>query len=291
MEITIPCADSHSSSIYLSISCGTPRRGGEEVDLQQARTPQELTAILESIASRQDAEACVARARIFARLRELEGGDASILVARGDAADVELLSRAAPEELKAESAERLACHFLERARKPPGAGSPFQGPFSPLVRRFMLLTIAASFAEYGPRDLKAGALEELSRAAEALSSAEGMKPAIQREWQARAKACSIGAAVVRAAEEKGEVTSESRRFCEVDLGRHLDEGTRAADRATLEKAARGDEGRILDSCIAALAHYTVARECLVTPTPAQEHALSGMEIVVHSLCEMLSREP
>ncbi len=278
-------------SALLVASCASPGRGGESIDLASAKTPQELTAILESIGPRRDAEACAARARIFARLREMEGADAPILLARGDEADVDLLSRAAPEDLKAESAERLARHFVERARRPAGAGSPFQGSIALLIRRFTLLTVASSFAEYAPRDLKAGALEELARAADALASAEGTKPAVQREWRARSKACSIGAAVVRAAEEKGEVTPESRRFCEVDFARHLDEGTRAADRGTTEKAARGDPGRILDSYLIALAHYTVARECLVTPTPAQEHALSGMEIVVHSLCDLLCREP
>ena len=273
------------------VSCGTAPRGGEAVDLKAAKTPQELAAILESIAPRNDAEACAAKARILARLREMEGGDAPILLARGDAADIDLLSRASTEELKAESAERLSRHFLERARRPAGAGSTFPGPYALLLRRFVLLTVGSSFAEYAPRDLKAGSLEELARASEALATAEGMKPGIRKEWESRAKACSIGAAVVRAAEEKGDVTAEARRFCEAGLGRHLDEATRAADRATTERAARGDPGRILDSCLIALAHYAVARECLVTPTPAQEHALSGMEIVMHSLCDLLAREP
>ena len=221
----------------------------------------------------------------------MEGADAPILLARGDAADIDLMSRACPEDLKAESAERLARHFLERARRPARAGLTFPGPYAPLLRRFVLLTVASSFAEYAPRDVKAGSLEELARVSEALAATEGMKPQIRKEWESRAKACSIGASVVRAAEEKGDVTAEARRFCEVDLGRHLDEATRAADRGTAERAARGDAGRILDSCLVALAHYALAGECLVTPTPAQEHALSGMEIVMHSLCDLLAREP
>jgi hypothetical protein len=278
--------------LWASVSCQTTPVGGQAVDLRQAKSPQELTALLDSIASRSDAEACLARARIYARLRELDGTEAMILLARGDAADVDLLSRAAPEDLKAESAERLARHFLERARRrPSGAGSPFQGPLGARARRFTLLTIASTFAEYAPRDLRAGVLEELSTSAGELAADEAIRPEVRRELEKRSKAASLAAAVVRAAEDLGEVTPEARRFAEVDVTRHLDEATRAADQGTREKAARGDPGRIIESYVAALAHYLVARECLVAPTPAQEHALSGMEIVVHSICELLSREP
>jgi hypothetical protein len=277
--------------LWATVSCQTAPVGGHAVELREAKTPQELTAVLDSIASRSDAEACLARARIYARLRELEGPEAVILLARGDAADVDLLSRAAPEDLKAESAERLARHFLERSRRPAGAGSTFQGPWGARVRRFTMLTIATTFGEYAPRDVRAGALEELSASAGELAADESIGPEIRRELEKRSKASSLAAAVVRGAEELGDVTPEARRFSEVDVSRHLDEATRQADQGTREKAARGDPGRILDSYMAALAHYVVARECLVTPTPAQEHALSGMEIVVHSLCELLSREP
>lgn len=94
---------------------------------------------------------------------------------------------------------------------------------------------------------------------------------------------------VREARRRGGLVAlpEARRFCDVDFGRHLDEATPAADQGTREKAARGDTSRILDSCLSSLAHYLVAREILVSP--AQEHALSGFEIVIQSVVAFLKK--
>jgi hypothetical protein len=275
----------------LLISCGTPPSTGAPVSLEKARTPGELAALLDSLGSRTDAEACVGRARICARLRHLEGKEAVILRTRGDAADVDVLSQAAPDDLKAESAGRLARHFLERAAEPPQENSPFQGAPGTLLRRFVLLSVASTFAEYAPQILHAEILDGVGAVADEMAAIDKMRPELQKDLRNRAKAAALQAAILRAAEDRGEVPLEARKFAEVDLSRHLDEATRSADRATSEKAARGDVGRIQELYLAALTHYVVARECMISPTPAQEHTLSGMEIVVRGLCELLRAEP
>ena len=277
--------------LSLIASCASPPAGGAPVSLQDARSPADLAAVLESVASRSDAEACVARARIYSRLRQLDGARAPMLRAKGDAADVEVLSQPSSDDLKAESAGRVTRHFLERAREAPAAGSPWQGATSAPLRRFVLLGVASTFAELSDRDLRAEALEALAAASTELAEHDSVNPEIRREWQARAREASIRSSILRAAEDEGEAGAEARKFCESGIGRHLDEATRWADRGTAERAARGDPGRILESCLAALSHFGLARECLVSPTPAQEHALTAMEIVVRSLNDLMSRQP
>lgn len=273
------------------LACGCPSipAGGEPIDLRPAKTPAQLTALLKEISTRPDPEACCARARIYARLREIDETSSSILMSRGDEADIELMSRPSSEDLKSESADRLARHYLERSRRPGAA--PFLEPLPASLRRLALVTIASTFAEYAGRDLKALALEELARALDRIAATEDLRIELQQELLKRSNAASISAGVVRAAEEKGEPTAEARRFCEVELGRHLDEATRAADQGTREKAARGDPIRTIDAYLSALTHYLVAREVLVSPTPAQDHSLSGMEIVVRSVSDLLRKDP
>lgn len=280
-----------AASLALGTSCMPSTGRAEPVPVQEARTPEDLSGLLESIAGRSDAEACLARARIYARLRELDGVDAPILRAKGDAADIDVLSQPSGEDLKEESADRLARHFLERAKSGGGAGSPFRGAPAKALHRFVLLTVAAYFGEYASRGVHADALDGLSETADELAGMEELQPEVRKDWHVRGKTYALRADDLRAAEEKDDVTPEARKFCEIALGRHLDEATRAADRGTAEKAGRGDAGRALQSYLMALAHYTLARECLVSPTPAQAHALSGMEIVARSVCELICREP
>ncbi len=277
--------------LALGASCMTSGGRVEPIPVQGARTPEDLSGLLESIAGRTDAEACLARARIYARLRELDGADAPILRTKGDAADIDVLSQAAGEDLKGESAGRLARHFLERAKSGGGTGSPFRGAPAKALHRFVLLTVAAYFGEYASREVHADALDGLSETAGELAGMEELRPEITKDWHLRAKTYALRADDLRGSEEQDAVTPEARKFCEIALGRHLDEATRAADRGTAEKAGRGDAGRALQSYLMALAHYTLARECLVSPTPAQGHALSGMEIVARSVCELIGREP
>ena len=131
----------------------------------------------------------------------------------------------------------------------------------------------------------------MARIAEALALKEDLHPDIRKEWDVQSKAFRKRVDDLRATRERGEVAPETRKFCEADLGRHLEEATRAADRGTAEKAARGDAARILQWYLVSLAHFSLAHECLVDPTPAQEHALAGIEIVAQSLCNLIRREP
>jgi hypothetical protein len=275
--------------VAAAAACGTPPPAGEPVPLKEARTPEQLSAILESISSRRDAEAGAARARIYARLREFGGTNALVWRTKGDAADVDVLSQPAPPELKAESAARVAQHFLERAKV--GGGAPFKGAHAEALRRFIFLGVAERFAEYASSKIHAEILERLSAACERLSEVEGVSPDLRREWTARSKGYGLQANELLAAEEKNEVSAETRKFCEADLARHLEEATRAADRGTTEKAARGDAARVLEYYLLSLTHFALARECIVDPTPAQDHALAGMEIVAQSLANLLRREP
>lgn len=276
--------------LALAAACAPQGRRETPVPLQDAHTADDLSSLLTEIANRTDVEACAARARIYARLRELDGGGATMLRAKGDASDVDVLSQPAGEDLKAESAGRLARHFIERARTGSG-GTPFQGAAASALRRFVLFTVAAYFGEYASVQIHAEALDGLADAAEELSGMETLKEGIRKDWHVRSKTYGLRADDLRAAEERSEIAPEARKFCEISLGRHLDEATRFADRGTTEKAGRGDAGRALESYLTALAHYALARECLVSPTPAQEHALSGMEIVARSVSELIGREP
>jgi hypothetical protein len=84
---------------------------------------------------------------------------------------------------------------------------------------------------------------------------------------------------------------DTLKFCDADLTRHLEEGTRAVDLGTREKADRANLDEILHWYLMALAHYGVVRETVTDLTPAQEHVLAAQEIVVRSLCDLLCREP
>jgi hypothetical protein len=276
--------------VAAAVACESGPPAGKPVSLKEAHTPEALSAVLESIAARKDAEACAARARIYARLRDFGGTNSLVWRAKGDAADIDVLSQPAPPEMKAESAGRLAKHFLERA-KGGGAGALFKGAHAEELRRFVLLSVAVRFGEYAVAGAHAEALEDLAVTAEKLAESEDLRPEVRKEWSARSKAFGLEANELRAAEEKNEVTSETRKFCEADLARHLEEATRAADRAPSEKAGRGDAGRVMEGYLSSLAHFSLARESIVDPTPAQEHALSGMEIVAQSLGNLIRREP
>jgi len=276
------------ASLVFLPSCGSGTLRGEPVPIPD--TPVALRRTLAGIESRKDPEACRARARIYARLRELEDASSAELLARGDAADVEVLSQPAPPEFKSESAGRLARHFRDRAATPALCRTTLQGPLAAPLRRFVHFTIAAAFGEYSSRGEQAMALAGLAAAAGEISSAPSLKPEVQRRWQERARQYALRAEDLRSSEEPREPSPEARAFVEQDFARHLEEAARAADAATREKAQRGDPERVLEHYLAALSHYVVVRECLPEPSPADEKRLESMELVTRSLTDLLSAE-
>jgi hypothetical protein len=261
------------------------------VSLEGAKTPEQLRALLASLAERNDIEAMMARARIYGRLRESESAGSPTLLALGDAADIDVLSHGGSPAYKAESAGRLAAHFRERAENPVLSRSAFPGHLGEPLRKIVLLTIASFFGESASRKEAALSLEKFAAAANAFADREALSPEAVRLWRKRSGAASSRASELGYGSEPLEPSVDARKFSEYETGRHLEEGTRAADLGTREKAARAEMEGVLQWYLLALAHYGVVRETVGTPTPAEEHALAAQEIVVRSLCDLLCREP
>ena len=261
------------------------------VEVDRARTPEELRGLLDSICSRSDIEAMVARARIFARLRELEGTVSPTLLAQGDSADLDVMSHGGSDEAKAESAGRLSRHFRERAENPVLSRSAFPGPLGEPVRRLVLLTIASFYGERSSRADWAAALYRLSAASLDLAS----KPGLSKESAAlfRRRGADERARATELSASEGPIVAgpDALKFGDADQARHLEEGTRASDLGTREKADRADLEGVVHWYILALAHFGVVRETVADLTTAQEHVLGAQEIVVRSLCDLLCREP
>lgn len=261
------------------------------VPLETARTPEQLRAVLDSICSRTDVEAMIARGRIYDRLRAEEPSGSPTLLQLGDSADIEVLSRGATVPAKAESAGRLAAHFRERAENPVLSRSSFPGHLGEPLRRIVLLTISCFFGEASSRREFGLSLERLSAATREFADREPLSPEAVKVWKKRSAAAEARARLLGEGVEPFEPSVEARSFCEADLARHLEEGTRAADLGTREKAARADAEGVLQWYVLALAHYGLVRETVSDLTPAQEHALAAQEIVVRSLCDLICREP
>lgn len=276
-----------------AFSC-TPGSGPEvapRCPLDHAKNAEELRDLLDELRSRTDVEAMICRARIYGRLRDMEGNGSPTLLAQGDAADVEALSHGATRAQGAESAGRLAAHFRERAEHPELSRSSFPGHLGEPLRRVVLLTIAAYFGEVaGPRELVLS-LEKLALAAEDLVEREPLTPEALRIWRERIAQAHGRAAEARRGGGPSEPSQEAQAFCESEPSHHLEEGTRDADLGTREKANRGEPGGILQWYLLALAHYGVVRETASTLTPAQQQALAAQDIIVRSLCDVICREP
>lgn len=275
--------------------CALARKGppppAAPAEIGTDRSPAELRETLAKMAGRADAEAFLARARIYARLRSLGEPDAFDLLARGDAEDVELMGRAASPEMKAESASRLSAHFHERARNPALRRSSLSGELCEPLHRMVLSWIAAMHGEYLKPEEGADRLEALAESARALAAFPGLRPSAQSDLGGRAEAWGRRAAELRAGVASPEAMRPARRFCELDLARHLEEATRAAEFGAREKVGRGEEGRVIEYCLEAMAHFVLVQECLADPTPAQRNALAMKEVVVRVLSDLLCREP
>lgn len=277
--------------LALCVSCSSGPSVAPPVSLDRARTPEQLRAVLDSIRERTDIEAMMARARIYNRLLGMEKNVSPTLLALGDSADVDVLSHGAPPALKAESAARLARHFRERAENPVLSRSAFPGHLGEPLRRIVLLTIATFFGEAASREEYVASLEKLSKASLEFAEREALSPDASKIWRKRAGAWTARAAELLQAPGPLEPSVDARSFVEAEPARHLEEGTKAADLGTREKASRSEPEGIVQWYLLALAHYGVVRETSVEPTPAQEHALAAQEIVVRSLCDLICREP
>jgi hypothetical protein len=277
--------------LALCVSCASGPATAPPVALDRARTPEQLRAVLDSIRERTDVEAMMARARIYNRLREMEKSGSPTLLAMADGSDIDVLSHGAPAGLKAESSARLAAHFRERADNPVLSRSSFPGPLGEPLRRIVLLTIATQFAEAASRKELVITLEKLSAATLAFADGETLCPDAIKLWRKRSDAAKARASELGGGGEPLEASAEARSFCDSELTRHLEDGTRAADLGTREKANRGEMDGILQWYVLALAHYGVVRETVLELTPAQQHALAAQEIVVRSLCDLICREP
>jgi hypothetical protein len=261
------------------------------VELGHARTPEELRTLLDSLCSRTDIEALIARARIFARLRDLEPSVSPTLLAQGDAADLDVLSHGGSKAAKAESAGRLSRHFRERAENPVLSRSSFPGPVGETLRRIVLLTIASYYGERASRAELMASLDRLSAATLDFSSKPGLAKDSVALFRKQSAAQRRRAEELAAAEGPIDAGADALKFCDLDQARHLEEGTRDADLGTREKADRADLEGVVHWYILALAHYGVVRETVSELTTAQEHVLAAQEIVVRSLCDLLCREP
>ena len=257
--------------------------------VDEAKTPEELRGVLAAIEDRSDPAAHLARARAYARLRSMGEGPADELMRLGDAADVAVLSGGAPAEGKAESAARLAAHFRERAEGPELGRRPVQGPLGESLRRYPMLMAAARFGEYATRPDHAAALEGMAALAQELADRGELRPEMRDRWNRRAREHARIAAEQAAEKAAPSPGAEALKFCEYDLGRHLEEATQAAEFGTREKAARGDLDRALDWYLAALMHYAVVEACVVRPSPAQASALQTQDIVLRSLEDLMLR--
>lgn len=261
------------------------------VDVDPSLSPEELRRRLDEIALRRDFEAETARARIYERLAR-RGDPAQVeMRARGDAADIGVLSQPAPQANRAESAARLSRHFRDRAATAALRRSSFKGPIAEPLLRFIYLDLSVRFGECASRAEHAAALDGLADSASELAGLEALKPATRARWHLRATIYKVRADDVRGDDRPFEPAPEARRFCESDLARHLEEGTRSAVDGTREAAARGDESKTLDFYLEALVRYVLARECLLDATPAQASALAVADVVLQSVSDMLCREP
>lgn len=252
----------------------------------------ELRKALRTLEEREDYEACLTRARIYARLRSLEEPDAWNLVARGDAADVGVLSQAAPAEYKVEAAGRLFRHFRERVANPALRRFRLGGfPLGDPIQGFVLSWIASMFADYLPEADRAEGLTLAGEGMRRIAASPGIRETVRSALEARAEEWLRRGAELRAGVGSPDPDRRARRFCELDLGRHLEEATRAAAQGAREKVARGEEGRVLDWYLEALAHFILVRECLAEPTTAQANAMGMMDVMVRLLEDLLCREP
>ncbi len=278
-------------ALWAACGCGGSVKP-ESVDLRATQTPADLRIILERIADRSDTEAAIARARIFDRLRRMgEPGEAADFLSRGDASDIALLSQSAPPAHKIESAERLAGHFLERAEAASLRRSSFAGPLGEPLLRFVLLSVAGRYAEYGSRSRYAEALGKLGGAAQDAANTGKLKPWAARWFEDRSKEFLSSEKQERAAEGRPPDPSPAvQKFCEHNLARHIDEAVRTADLGVGERAEQGDETRAMEWYVTSLVHFVTARECLSGASSAQENALATLEIVVRSLADRISAQ-
>jgi hypothetical protein len=247
--------------------------------------------LLCELADRKDVEAARARAILYGRLIE-HGDQDPRLLAKADLSDLEVLCAPAPAEYKTESALRISRHFRERATHEPaksvdGGGDKIGEPLG----RFVLALVGSYFGEYASRPAHAEALDLMAKLAEGISTAASLKPEARQQWHVRAKIYSDRAADQRGDERPADPSPETRKFCEYDIPRHLEEAARASDAGARENASRGDPEIVLEWYLAALAHFAVARELRVTSTPSQENALAGQEMVVRCLSDLLCRDP
>jgi len=277
--------------LALLLSCSSGPEIPPAVSLEGAKTPEQLRALLDSICSRTDVEAMMGRARIYSRLREKEPSGSPTLLALGDAADIEVLSHGGSAPQKTESAGRLAAHFRERAENPGLSRSVFPGHLGEPLRKVILLTIASFFGEAASKQEAVLSLEKFADAANHFADHQALSPEAIRLWRKRSGAASSRVSELAQGSEPPEPLVDVRKFCEYESGRHLEEGTRAADLGTREKAARAEMEAVLQWYLLALAHYGVVRETSAQLTPAEEHALAAQEIVVRSLCDLICREP
>jgi hypothetical protein len=277
--------------LALLISCSSGPEVPPAVSLEGARTPEQLRAVLDSICSRTDVEAMIARARVYDRLRAEEPAGSPTLLALGDAADIEVLSHGGTASHKAEAAGRIASHFRERAENPGLSRSAFPGHLGESLRKVVLLKIASYFGEASSKQEAILSLDKFAAAASDFADKEALSPEAIRLWRKRAGAASARAIEVGQGADPPEQSVDVRIFCEAESGRHLEEATRAADLGAREKAARAEMESVLQWYLLALAHYGLVRESTAQLTPAQEHALAAQEIVVRSLCDLICREP
>ena len=268
-------------------ACGP--RGIATPSVDKAGTPQELRLLLEEIEGRSDVEAHVARARAYERLREMGEGPAAELMRRGDAADVAVLAGGASPQMKAESAGRLARHFRERAETSEPGACPFGGPLGEPLRRYTRLMVAARFGEYASRPEHGASLERLAAIAQELADRGELRPEMRDRWNRRAR--ELAQKAVEESSQKADPApgAEALKFCEYDVGRHLEEAIQAAEFGTREKAARGDADRALDWYLTALTHYAVVEGCVDRPSPAQASALQTQDIILRSLEDLMLR--
>jgi hypothetical protein len=152
----------------------------------------------------------------------------------------------------------------------------------------VLLSIAARFARCASSEDRTRTLLRLSREHRDFARNARLSPEAALLWERRAIAVETEASPIGEPEERPD--AGSRAFAEMGPLQHLEEGTRAADLGTREKAERASLDEVLNWYFTALVHFAVVQETEVDLTGAMEHTLAAQGIVARCLSDLLSGE-
>ena len=267
------------------LSCAGPEQGGR-AEIPPQTEPVKLRKRLADLEVREDPESLRARAEICELLRASGVPDAAELLIRGAEANAGILSQPAPEALRREAAGKLALAFARQAAAATVSRIEYPGSLGQPLRRLVLLMAAVLFADYALSDQRADLFQKLAETLDNLGDSKTLTAEARAYFKAEVRELLLKSMAARRG-APSEPSPESRKFCELTLQAHLDEGTRNADFGTREKADRSKAIQVVRWYLQALTHFAVARETRMQLSPSQANTLGGQDIVVRSLCDLL----